>query len=666
MEKHAGSYQKRLAILLLLLVGYTVYAQDRRPLLKEADDHYMRHEYAEAVKLYAVMVKRNNDISILRKLAHSYQSISQYANAADIYARITTLPGAGEEDWLQYGDMLKSTARYDEARLAFRQVTTKDITLKLAGCDSAVAWKRSDPQYLLVPFEAINTAASDWGGVYYPGNNIVFVSSYDRQQETLGPKAKLAKYDDRRTDEPFHKIYLLDSSARYFIHGLAPVFNRYRFHTGPVSFSHGYTTAYFTVTNIDPVGYEKTDGKTKLGVRKLALMISHKKNGQWQPAYGFTYNRPDTYSVGHASLSNDGSILYFTSDMPGGYGKTDIWYSELQPDSSWGAPRNCGPVLNSAEEDDFPVVNNASGIYISSKGHIGMGGLDIFYAAGSRDQWQTPVNMRSPINSEADDFYFVQKSATEGMLSSNRPGGMGGDDVYRYVAVASPAPAAKPRLLPLTLRIIVTGRDNRGIPGATIWVDDPLHNTWLHTSGDDGTVWQTIEKKGYTVVAEKSGYTSGSAKHVPGNEQPGDTITVTVVLDVTKNTIPHKDSLRKGYTFVLENIYYDFDKWNIRPDATRELDKVVALMQSYPLMKIEFASHTDCRGSDVYNDRLSQKRSLSAVEYITRHGISRLRIQAKGYGKNRLVNGCDCNKGHDCTKERHAENRRTEITILAY
>jgi hypothetical protein len=425
---------RRYVLLLLLAIPGWVVAQDRQSLLAEADENFEQEGYARAAMLYEMVLKKKNNEAILRKLAHCYTSINAYASAAAVYKKLTAIPNSSTTDWARYGDVLKSMGLYEEAKAAYAHVPSYSVNAnseKIAGCDSAIKWKTDpSPQYVLQNIAKINTAMSDWGAVYDPVNNnkIVFVSAYGRP-EVLDPKAELPRYADKRTRESFYTIYVLDSSRRDFIHGLAPAFYSFRFHTGPVVFSPDHKTAYLTVTHTGKISHTKND-TGRVVKRRLGLQMFNNNNGQWVAGKGFSYNQPASYSIGHAAVSTDGKVLYFTSDMPGGYGKTDIWYAVLKPDLSWDLPQNCGPMINTAEEDDFPTVNDAEGIYFSSKGHVGMGGLDVFYVRGEKSNWLPAKNMRWPVNSEADDFYFVLKNENEGLLSSNRAGGKGSDDVY--------------------------------------------------------------------------------------------------------------------------------------------------------------------------------------------------------------------------------------------
>lgn len=205
----------------------------------------------------------------------------------------------------------------------------------------------------------------------------------------------------------------------------------------------------------------------KYGYRRLELFAAEKdKDGKWGKPVPFPYNKPDQYSLGHAALSNDGNTLYFASDMPGGVGGTDIWYSDKQGDGKWGTPVNCGPAINSPEEEEFPTIAPDGSLYFSSKGWTGMGGFDIFHATGSKTQWSTPENLRYPTNSPEDDFYFVAGNNGNTYFASNRPGGKGSDDIY---SITSPEIYTLTKV-PVALVIPFTGTVCPSLNDACIYI----------------------------------------------------------------------------------------------------------------------------------------------------------------------------------------------------
>jgi len=323
----------------------------------------------------------------------------------------------------------------------------------------------------------------------------------------------------------------------------------------------------------------------------------------------------------------------------------------ISPDGSWGKCFNAGHAINTSGDEMFPTVASDGTLYYSSNGLPGMGGLDIYYSKGNLYQWDKPVNMGYPVNSPGDDFsYVLNNDLKSGYFSSNRVNGKGGDDIYSFVD-------QKPNNS-LTIRGIVYDKKTGScLPDANVTLSDSsLTILAKQMSKPDGSFLFTINKIDfYKLKGTKDRYYPDTA-NIRGQDTLSDTIrTVALYLDPL---------FEKGKTFRLENIHYNFDKDNIRSDASIILDGLVEIMHENPTLNIELASHTDCRGTDTYNQNLSQRRAQSAVDYLVSRGISRSRMVAKGYGESRLVNRCA--DGVACSEAEHQENRRTEFTVTSY
>lgn len=667
----------RILLPVLLVLSYRqILAQEQRSVLSRAEAYYSQYKYALAAVLYEGQVKRKHtSTGIMEKLADCYYQINQYNKAAFWYNRIVQLKDAQITDWLYYGDMLKSSGKYAEAKEAYLQYMQRskmNIAARINGCDSAQAWLMRPVNYTVKNMWDLNSSLSDWGAVAYNGNDIVFVSDSLRYT-VLDPKDHLEKSNDGRTNQPFQKIYLADDhlgdSRRGLIRGFSGVLNHSGYHIGPVMFSPGGDTVFFTMNNPGAIDYKNDrlyDQKTRRmiysGTRRLLLYMSVKgSHNQWMKPVAFAYNKPEAYSTGHAALSRDGRILYFVSDRPGGKGKTDLWYTEKQTDSSWSVPRNCGTIINTDEEEEFPTIGPDGALYFSSKGHLGMGGYDIFVSYGSRDQWSDPVNLKGPVNSPADDFYYVAKDSTTGYFSSNRPGGKGDDDIYFFRIMASEKKdqSVLPRPKTILLETTVFDKsDRRPLPGTAVYLLNLGNNSqWVDKTNAAGKVFNLLEQGGrYRVYAWGQDCVDSSMQFTADNRDNTDTIHLQLLLG--KTTPP----VKPGEVFILKNLHYDFDKWNIRPDAARILDSLVGFLRQYPSIKIALCSYTDSRGSDQHNLILSEKRAIAAKAYLLGHGITDNRVIARGYGGTKLLN--QCTKTVRCSEAEHEMNRRTEVEIL--
>ncbi|MCW3467172.1 OmpA family protein [Chitinophaga nivalis] len=648
-------------ILMFCLLAQPLWSQEQKSVARQAEEYYLRYEYARAAGLYKrLAAKKKVDILTLERLADSYRKINAYEEAANWYAKLVAMPEAQPEDGLYYGDMLKSQGKYEAAKAAYTQYAQKtnqqqQVADRIAGCDIAAQWIQNPTRDYIENVSSLNTARSDWGATWYPGG-VVFMSDSLRRG-ILDADSRVNKNLYGRSKRPYYKLYLADSSnyGHVYISDLSAVFNQYRYHIGPVAFDAGYNTAYFTVTDPDrriAVQKEKFKrGITIYGNRRLELFISHKNDkGKWEAPVAFAYNKPAAYSLGHAALSPDGHTLYFASDMPGGQGATDIWYSEQQSDGKWGVPQNCGAAINSAEEEAFPTIGPDGALYYSSKGRVGLGGFDIFKATGAKAQWSNPENLRYPVNSAGDDFYLVSKQNGSGFLSSNRIGGHGDDDIYRW---ASPEQTITPIPIPV-LQIPLEATVCPPYRESCIYLYNKQRGIgWCFTAGPDGKFTTKLEAETDYVIRLTRGHQRDSIEfNTRGKKGP----------EVLQLAVCPEKQYKTGTTFILKNLYYDYDKSNIRPDAARVLDSLAGILQAHPTMRIELSAHTDSRGKSRYNQQLSQRRAAAAVNYLVQAGIARNRLVAKGYGAAHLLN--HCKPGVKCTDAEHEENRRTEIKIL--
>lgn len=451
--------------ILLIFTSLTANAQDQKPALKTADEYYDRFNYKQAIPIYEKLAKKNKvKTALLEKLAVSYLEINNYQRSADWYKLVITRSDAGAESYLNYGDMLKSIGDYAKAKeiyALYKQKGATDVNTRISGSDSAVVWLNKPRLDKVTNLSAINSAASEWGAVPDKDNNIIF-SSDSLRPGLFDKKDKINKNIYGRTGRNFQKLYSypLTGGGASSIKQFSGAINSFRYHVGPIVFSNDQQTAYFTVTNAEVINHTKDKVHNFYGSRRLELFISKFKDGQWQIPVPFVFNDPANFSVGHAALSKDENTLYFVSDMPGGLGKTDIWYSEKSGDGSWSSPKNCGPSINTAEEEEFPTLADDV-LYFSSKGHPGMGGFDIFSSKGQKNQWSAAVNQKSPLNSQGDDFYLVMKDQTTGYFASNRPGGLGDDDVYTYHKNPEPVIVPEKPVIPIP-PVVVINKPEKG------------------------------------------------------------------------------------------------------------------------------------------------------------------------------------------------------------
>ena len=413
------------------------------------------------------------------------------------------------------------------------------------------------------------------------------------------------------------------------------------YHEGPATFNKAGDEMYFTRSN-----YLKN--KLKANAKEennLKIYKTKLVNGKWEGNEEMPFNSDD-YSVGHPSLSSDGMTLYFTSDMPGGQGGSDLYRSKMEG-GKWSKPENLGPEINTSGNEAFPYIHDQdSTFYFSSDANFNMGGLDIFKCKWNGSKWSTPMNIKVPLNSNKDDFAFSLKAdGKTGYLSSNRSGS---DRIYEWAPIAPIPPSY---FVDGTTTDKVTGKPLGGV--RVLFKDMDAGIEEFVVSDENGKYkYQIKPNTHYDIVASKDGYFVKKDKAFIQAAKKGQSVTKDLSLEQIVIDKP----------IVIENIYYDVAKWDIKPAAAIELDKLVLFLKDNGKINIELSSHTDCRASDQYNMVLSEKRAKSAVDYLISQGIEAARLKAKGYGETKLLNRCT--DGVQCTDEEHQLNRRTEIKVL--
>ncbi len=592
-------------------------AQEQLSVKKQADKLYDRYEYFKSLSFYLKLADNdNNDSRLEERIGDCYRNIKHYDEAETWYQKAVASPQASQASHYYYAEVLQRNKKFDLAKKQYvlgMTGDTKALVLKLSTCDSAARWMKQKPVFSVNNSDSLNTEYSDWGLNFDRGSKI-FTSDRKNADEHI----------DYRTGNNWFKLFYTPEPGAavrqlFLISALQDIFKE-SYHVGPIAYNAAADTAYITVNTSDAVkeviiDHNNPQSKKLAYTRRLKIVMASRKSVNWTIFANFPYSDILKYSVGNAALSKDGKEIYFTSDMPGGLGGTDIWYCERQGNGTWGKPVNCGPVINTKEDEDFPTIGGDSALYYSSKGLPGMGGFDIYKAKGKQAQWSSAKNLKYPINSTSDDFYLTTNDGVSGYLSSNREGGKGNDDIYSFGVYKDTIPS-KNNILASNGK---NGPLNQNGPGGTIG-NDPL------TSGG-----KSIQNS-----------TTGSKNK--GTEP------VTEVPDEVKSAP------------VLKTIYYDLNKAAIRPDAAGAMDKLVLALKQQPSLKIAISSYTDSRASEAYNIILSQLRAEVAVAYLVDKGIDPARLTARYYGKTHLVTNCP--DGVNCTEAEHQLNRRTEFAIV--
>lgn len=654
----------RSLILLALIIGsitactYTIKVRDGRTAVDVK-------QYALAVdflqKEYKKAKSRVEQGRIAFLLGESYKNMNQSDQSIRWYS-IAYDNQYGVDALKEYAYALKRAERYEEAMRAFKDLGIEigspyEYRREISACQVATGWKALPPEYE-IEVMSFNSGNSDYSPTLYKENQLVITS--DRSASTGD-----GTYNWFGND--FSDLYLVDLGSNS-VTGFDEAINTEN-NEGSVAFTRDYSEVYFS---------RCFSGRDKPANCKL--MVSKAQGASWSApeVLGFVQ---DGVNYGHPNLSADGNTLYFSSDHPDGWGGRDIYLSERQGDGSWGPPVLLGRAINTPGDEKFPFVDQDT-LYFASDSHTGMGGLDIFRSYKmANGSWTPAYNLKAPINSGGDDFGFIidyNAPRKEGVLqlgyfTSTREDGIGGDDIYRFSKVIPPAPQIVEEPKEIEYKLILEGYvlekiygnptdpnskilGRRPLPGSEVAISFNKNKETV-TVGEDGQFRLELEENtDYSFLASNPDYLNNDAAFStvgigrdPNN--PVQTFEIEIVLD--------KIFLDKE--IILENIYYDFDKWDIREDARPTLDELARNLELNPGIRIQLGSHTDCRGATRYNEDLSQKRAQSAVDYLITRGLDPSRLVARGYGESQPEVDCLCSR---CTEDEHQANRRTTFKII--
>lgn len=631
----------KISLLIIALGSTFMFAQKQE--VKLADKFYKDYAYLKASEFYANAVKLGDSSKhVLTRLGDCFYNNSNADKSANWYGEAIKLYESElEPEYIyKYSQALRSQGNYEEAIVwleKYRALNPDDNRIKGLDFDNLKVYMdlaNDDEVYVTVEDLPINSKYADFGA-YEKDGKLIFSSSRDGKSKIYDWNGEpyldiyevTVKEKDGKSD--FGKVSRINSSKI-----------NSEFHDANVAITNDGKTMYFTRDNVSKRNQLKTDRK---GTAHLKIYKATLVDSTWQDVVELPFN-DKFFSNGHPALSPDNKTLFFVSDREGGYGDTDIYKIDIFEDGSYGIPENLGPSINTDGKEMFPFVAKDNTLYFSSDSNINLGFLDIFKSNILKDSNAKVENIGAPYNSGFDDFGFFIDSDTEiGYFSSNRPGGVGSDDIYGFVGCYE------------TVKGTVRNSETK----------EPLSSATVKLMNKDGKVINTLTTGAngeysfkikcntkYTVLGEKPDFKSDFKDFTSGVDT-GDDMTIDL------NLIP----LIKDDQIVINPIFFDFDKWNIRTDAQYELENIVDVMRAHPNMVIKIESHTDSRGSDRYNMKLSDRRAKSTQDYLLSRGIAPERIEsAIGYGETQLLN--KCSNGVKCTEEEHQLNRRSYFYII--
>ena len=554
---------------------------------------------------------------LLENLANAYYYNADYKQANKWYAKLFANTDAktgkpyniNPEYYYRYAQTLKSVEDYEASDkmmnkfVALKGNTDSRAVLFQKNRDYQAEIKRNSDRMVLHPLQ-INTNKSEYGTAFY-GNNIVYATS----------KGGILKKRADWTGDNFYSLYeattdSLQVSKKGKLNGINTKFNE-----STAAFSKDGNTVYFTRNNF--IHNEvKTNGDETVLLK--IFKATKNKSGKWEDVKEMPFNS-NIHNVAHPALSPDGKYIYFASDMKGTIGASDIYRAKILK-NGYGKPENLGALINTQGRESFPFVSDDNILYYSSDGFPGLGGLDIYAVKLDEEDnpISKPVNVGRPANSAEDDFCYVINTHTKiGYLTSNRPGGEGSDDIYSFYEEAPVQFSCKQAIN----GIVKNAKSLEVIADAKIilldkslkLIEEKISNkegsfSFLYTSNckDEQLIIKTIregfssDEQNITLTGLKDAYAEVLLSPI-----------------VEKKPIKIGDDLSKELK--IDNIYFDYDKANIRPDAAEQLAKIVKVMEEYPTMKIDVRLHTDSRGSDSYNLALSQRRAKSTIKWLKRN-----------------------------------------------
>ncbi|GIJ97022.1 cell envelope biogenesis protein OmpA [Capnocytophaga stomatis] len=646
----------KIYVLAIALISNVLLVFSQEKQMQKANEMYKNYAYIDAIKVYENIAKKGFiNQELLERLGDSYYFNAEYDKASTWYEKLFENKEykVQPEYYYRYALSLKSLGKYTESD----QMMNKFVELTGASDTRAILFEehkdyreeiKENSNRLELLQTGINTEHSEYGTAFY-GDKVIFAAS----------NTSLIKPVSKWTGESFYDLYEANrdsislSKKTLFSSKVNTKFNE-----STAVFTKDGNTVYFTRNNYVN---KKVRMDSENTILLKILRATKDSKGNWGNVVEMPFNS-NTYSVAHPALSPDEKYLYFASNMPGTLGSSDIFRVEILK-NGYGKPENLGNIVNTSGRESFPFISKDNVLYYSSDGYPGLGGLDIF-AVKLYDNGTTSrvINIGEPGNSVDDDFCFViDKESKVGFLTSNRAGGKGKDDIYGFY-----------ERIPLNFTcnkilkgVVKNSETMEIISGAMVSLSGKKMDL-LKTEPSDpaggfafGEEFINCQDSHFYLKGEKEGYETAEVKvEMKGK---GREIHYEILLKPRVIKVTEGDDLAK--VFKIENIYFDFDKSNIRYDASVQLAKILEVMKEYPNMKIDVRSHTDSRGSDSYNLALSDRRAKSTVKWIIDNGIDASRITGKGYGETQLTN--HCSNGVKCTPEEHQANRRSEFIIIS-
>lgn len=602
---------KKAVYIIVCLLLTAVAAGCRTPKLSEADAQFQRGEYYDASvtykKVYNKLRKKEERPQrgeVAFKMGRCYRLLNMSARASAAFQNALRYEYPDSTTHFMLAQALHADGKYAAALRSYDKYLEfcPDDSLAIncaEGCRTAQEIRARGSRYVVKQAKLFNSRRADFCPMYLGADcdQIYYTSTTekatgDKKSEITGMKNADVFFSKKNEKGEWERPEPVEGELNT------------EFDEGIVAFSPDAQTMYLTKAR------RELNAPTS-----VEIYTSTRSDAKWSAPVKFEITADTLSTFGHPAVSPDGEYLYFVSDMPGGYGGKDIWRISLK--ERQGSLVNLGPDINTEGNDDFPYVRSDGSLYFSSDGHPGMGGLDIFRAKAVGDpadlRWKVE-NMGFPINSAGDDFGITFGKGEDGFFSSNRGDARGYDHIYSFEYDP----------VRITIEGLVMDKDEEPVTNAIIRIVGNDGSNQKEVARDDGSFSFALQRGvKYVMLAGAKGYLNQKQEFASDSTMEDANYWVEFILP----------SISKPS--VVENIFYDYDKADLRPESKTALNELIAVLHDNPNVTIEMASHTDRWGSDAYNINLSERRAKSVVDYLVENGISRDRLQPHGYGKSR-------------------------------
>ena len=602
---------KKAVYIIVCLLLTAVAAGCRTPKLSEADAQFQRGEYYDASvtykKVYNKLRKKEERPQrgeVAFKMGRCYRLLNMSARASAAFQNALRYEYPDSTTHFMLAQALHADGKYAAALRSYDKYLEfcPDDSLAITcagGCRTAQEIRARGSRYVVKQAKLFNSRRADFCPMYLGADcdQIYYTSTTekatgDKKSEITGMKNADVFFSKKNEKGEWERPEPVEGELNT------------EFDEGIVAFSPDAQTMYLTKAR------RELNAPTS-----VEIYTSTRSDAKWSAPVKFEITADTLSTFGHPAVSPDGEYLYFVSDMPGGYGGKDIWRISLK--ERQGSLVNLGPDINTEGNDDFPYVRSDGSLYFSSDGHPGMGGLDIFRATTVGDpadlRWKVE-NMGFPINSAGDDFGITFGKGEDGFFSSNRGDARGYDHIYSFEYDP----------VRITIEGLVMDKDEEPVKNAIIRIVGNDGSNQKEVARDDGSFSFALQRGvKYVMLAGAKGYLNQKQEFASDSTMEDANYWVEFILP----------SISKPS--VVENIFYDYDKADLRPESKTALNELHAVQHDNPNVTIEMASHTDRWGSDAYNINLSERRAKSVVDYLVENGISRDRLQPHGYGKSR-------------------------------